>query len=57
VRGWEVEHACRRPARLALRVELGGVSFAYSGDNPVDTRAGPSQPMEADLFAVEGIHI
>jgi ribonuclease BN (tRNA processing enzyme) len=31
VRGWEVEHACGAPP-LALRVELGGVSFAYSGD-------------------------
>jgi ribonuclease BN (tRNA processing enzyme) len=29
--GWEVEHACGAPP-LALRVELGGVSFAYSGD-------------------------
>jgi len=31
VRGWEVEHACGAPP-LALRVELGGASFAYSGD-------------------------
>ena len=31
VRGWEVEHACGAPP-LALRVELGGTSFAYSGD-------------------------
>ena len=31
VRGWQVEHACGAPP-LALRVELGGVSFGYSGD-------------------------
>ncbi len=31
VRGWEVEHACGAPP-LALRVELGCTSFAYSGD-------------------------
>jgi Metallo-beta-lactamase superfamily len=45
VRGWEVEHACGAPP-LALRVELGGVSFAYSGDTQCGTgrsgaRGGP----------------
>ena len=35
VRGWQVEHACGAPP-LALRVDLGGASFAYSG-----TRSGP----------------
>jgi ribonuclease BN (tRNA processing enzyme) len=38
VRGWEVEHACGAPP-LALRVELDGVSFAYSGGQPVDPGA------------------
>ena len=50
VRGWEVEHACGAP--LALRVELGGTSFAYSGDTqwtPALARAAHG----ADLFAVE----
>ena len=51
VRGWQVEHACGAPP-LALRVELGGVSFAYSGDTqwtPALTEAARG----ADLFAVE----
>jgi ribonuclease BN (tRNA processing enzyme) len=51
VRGWEVEHACGAPP-LALRVELGGVSFAYSGDThwtPALTQAAHG----ADLFAAE----
>ena len=51
VRGWEVEHASGAPA-LALRVDLGGVTFAYSGDTewtPALARAARG----ADLFAVE----
>ena len=51
VRGWEVEHACGAPP-LALRVELGGASFAYSGDTQwTPALAGPARG--ADLFAVE----
>jgi ribonuclease BN (tRNA processing enzyme) len=51
VRGWQVEHACGAPP-LALRVDLGGASFAYSGDTqwtPVLAEAARG----ADLFAVE----
>jgi ribonuclease BN (tRNA processing enzyme) len=51
VRGWEVEHASGAPP-LALRVEFGAVSFAYSGDTqwtPALARAADG----ADLFAVE----
>lgn len=51
VRGWEVEHACGAPA-LALRVELGEATFAYSGDSqwtPVLAEVARG----ADLFAVE----
>jgi ribonuclease BN (tRNA processing enzyme) len=51
VRGWEVEHACGAPP-LALRVELGGVSFAYSGDTQW-TPALAEAAHGADLFAVE----
>ncbi len=51
VRGWEVEHACGAPP-LALRVELGGVSFAYSGDSQW-TPALAEAARAADLFAVE----
>jgi ribonuclease BN (tRNA processing enzyme) len=51
VRGWEVEHACGAPP-LALRVELGGGSFAYSGDTQW-TPALAQVACEADLFAVE----
>jgi ribonuclease BN (tRNA processing enzyme) len=51
VRGWEVEHACGAPP-LALRVELGGASFAYSGDTEW-TPALAMPAREADLFAVE----
>jgi ribonuclease BN (tRNA processing enzyme) len=51
VRGWQVEHACGAPP-LALRVELGGVSFAYSGDTQwTPVLAEPAQ--RADLLAVE----
>jgi len=51
VRGWQVEHACGAPP-LALRVDLCGASFAYSGDTqwtPVLAEAARG----ADLFAVE----
>jgi ribonuclease BN (tRNA processing enzyme) len=51
VRGWEVEHACGAPP-LALRVELGGASFAYSGDTQW-TPALARPACGADLFAVE----
>ncbi len=51
VRGWEVEHACGAPP-LALRVDLGGVSFAYSGDSQW-TPALAEAARGADLFAVE----
>jgi ribonuclease BN (tRNA processing enzyme) len=51
VRGWEVEHACGAPP-LALRVELGGVTFAYSGDTQW-TPALAEAAREADLFAAE----
>jgi ribonuclease BN (tRNA processing enzyme) len=51
VRGWEVEHACGAPP-LALRIELGGVSFAYSGDTQW-TPALTQVAHGADLFAVE----
>lgn len=51
VRGWEVEHACGAPP-LALRVDLGGTSFAYSGDTQW-TPALASAAHDVDLFAVE----
>ena len=51
VRGWEVEHACGAPP-LALRVDLGGVSFAYSGDTQW-TPALAEAARGADLFAAE----
>jgi len=51
VRGWHVEHACGAPP-LALRVDLGGVSFAYSGDTQW-TPALAQAADGADLFAVE----
>jgi ribonuclease BN (tRNA processing enzyme) len=51
VRGWQVEHACGAPP-LALRVELGGVSFAYSGDTQW-TPALVQVARGADLFAAE----
>jgi metallo-beta-lactamase superfamily protein len=44
VRGWEVEHACGAPP-LALRVELSGVSFAYSG-TPSGPQRWPKRPGE-----------
>ena len=51
VRGWEVEHACGAPP-LALRVDLGPASFAYSGDSQW-TPALAEAAAGADLFAVE----
>lgn len=51
VRGWEVDHACGAPP-LALRVDLDGVSFAYSGDTQW-TAALVEASRGADLFAVE----
>jgi len=51
VRGWQVEHACGAPP-LALRVDLGGVSFAYSADTQW-TAALAQAVRGADLFAVE----
>jgi ribonuclease BN (tRNA processing enzyme) len=51
VRGWEVVHACGAPP-LALRVELAGRSFAYSGDTQW-TEALTEAARGADLFAAE----
>jgi ribonuclease BN (tRNA processing enzyme) len=51
VRGWQVEHACGAPP-LALRVELGGVSFGYSGDTEW-TPALAEAARDTALFAVE----
>ena len=51
VRGWQVEHACGAPP-LALRVELAGASFGYSGDTQW-TPALAEAARDADLFAVE----
>ena len=51
VRGWQVEHACGAPP-LALRVELGGVSFGYSGDTQW-TPALAEAAHRTSLFAVE----
>ncbi len=51
VRGWQVEHPSGAPP-LALRVDLGGAGFAYSGDTqwtPALTRAADG----TDLFAAE----
>ena len=51
VRGWQVEHPCGAPP-LALRVDLGGVSFAYSGDTQW-TSALAAAAHGAGLFASE----
>jgi ribonuclease BN (tRNA processing enzyme) len=51
VRGWEVEHASGAPP-LAVRVDLAGASFGYSGDTQW-TPALASAARDADLFAVE----
>jgi ribonuclease BN (tRNA processing enzyme) len=51
VRGWEVVHACGAPP-LALRVEFGGRSFAYSGDTQW-TAALAEAADGTDLLAVE----
>jgi ribonuclease BN (tRNA processing enzyme) len=51
VRGWEVEHASGAPP-LAVRVDLAGASFAYSGDTQW-TPALCAAARGADLFAAE----
>ena len=51
VRGWQVDHASGGPP-LALRIDLGGVSFGYSGDSQW-TPALADAARGADLFAVE----
>jgi len=51
VRGWPVEHQSGAPS-LALRVDLGGLSFGYSGDSQW-TPALSVAARGADLFAVE----
>lgn len=51
VRGWEVHHACGAPP-LALRVELGGARFGYSGDTQW-TPALIEAARETDLFVAE----
>ncbi len=51
VRGWEVDHASGAPA-LALRVELGGASLAYSGDTAW-TPALADAARGADLLVAE----
>ena len=51
MRGWEVVHACGAPP-LALRIELGGRSFGYSGDTQW-TSALAEAADGADLFAAE----
>jgi ribonuclease BN (tRNA processing enzyme) len=51
VRGWEVSHPSGAPP-LALRIDLAGASFAYSGDTEW-TAALTRVAAGADLFAVE----
>ncbi len=51
VRGWEVVHACGAPP-LALRIELGGRSFGYSGDTQW-TATLAEAARGTDLFAAE----
>jgi ribonuclease BN (tRNA processing enzyme) len=51
VRGWEVVHASGAPP-LALRIDLGGASFGYSGDTEW-TQALAEAARGADLFAAE----
>jgi ribonuclease BN (tRNA processing enzyme) len=51
VRGWEVDHACGAPP-LALRIDLAGTSFGYSGDSQW-TPALINAARGADLFAAE----
>jgi ribonuclease BN (tRNA processing enzyme) len=51
VRGWQVEHPSGAPP-LALRIDLGGASFAYSGDTQW-TPALAEAARDVDLFAVE----
>lgn len=51
VRGWEVEHPSGAPP-LAVRVELGGASFGYSGDTQWISALARAAS-DTDLFAVE----
>lgn len=51
VRGWQVEHPSGAPA-LAVRIDLGDRSFAYSGDSQW-TPALAEAARGTDLFAVE----
>jgi ribonuclease BN (tRNA processing enzyme) len=51
IRGWRVEHPSGAPP-LALRIELGGTTFAYSGDTAW-TPALVEAARHADLFAAE----
>jgi ribonuclease BN (tRNA processing enzyme) len=51
VRGWQVEHPSGA-ASLALRIDLGGTSFGYSGDTQW-TPALAQAADGADLFAAE----
>lgn len=51
VSSWEVDHASGAPA-LAVRVDMGGRSFAYSGDTAW-TPALRSAARGADVFACE----
>jgi len=51
VRGWEVDHASGAPP-LALRADLGGASFGYSGDTAW-TPALAEAARDTDLFAAE----
>jgi ribonuclease BN (tRNA processing enzyme) len=51
VRGWQVEHPSGAPP-LALRVDLDGLTFAYSGDTQW-TPALADAARGADLFAAE----
>jgi ribonuclease BN (tRNA processing enzyme) len=51
VRGWQVDHASGAPA-LAVRVDLHGTAFAYSGDTQW-TPALVQSARDADLFAAE----
>ncbi|HXP18765.1 MAG TPA: MBL fold metallo-hydrolase [Streptosporangiaceae bacterium] len=51
IRGWEVEHPSGAPP-LALRIDLAGTTFAYSGDTAW-TPALAKAARHADLFAAE----
>jgi ribonuclease BN (tRNA processing enzyme) len=51
VSSWEVDHASGAPA-LAVRIRLGDIAFAYSGDTAW-TNALVAVPAGADVFACE----